>query len=100
GRGIVGSDAKEGDFIENLFIASTKDYLMFFTNLGRVYWQKVYDLPQMSRQSKGRALANVLEMQPGEALAAVLAVRDFEDEGKHLMFATSQGVIKKTLLKA
>jgi DNA gyrase subunit A len=100
GRGVVGSDAKEGDFIEHLFIASTKDYLMFFTNLGRVYWQKVYDLPQMSRQSKGRALANVLEMQAGESLAQVLAVRDFEDEGKHLIFATCQGVIKKTLLKA
>ncbi len=100
GRGITGSDAKEGDFIEHLFIASTKDYLMFFTNLGRCYWQKVYDIPQMSRQSKGRAIANLLEMQPGETLAQVLAVRDFEDEGKHLFFATAQGVVKKTLLKA
>ncbi len=100
GRGITGSDAKEGDFIEALFIASTKDYLMFFTNLGRVYWQKVYDVPQMSRQSKGRAIANLLEMQESEKLAEVLAVRDFEDEGKHLVFATAQGVIKKTLLKA
>lgn len=100
GRGITGSDAKEGDFIANLFIASTKDYLMFFTNLGRVYWQKVYDIPQMSRQSKGRAIANLLEMQEAEKLAEVLAVRDFADEGKHLVFATSKGVIKKTLLKA
>ncbi len=100
GRGITGSDAKEGDFIEHLFIASTKDYLMFFTNLGRCYWQKVYDVPQMSRQSKGRAIANLLEMQPGETLAQVLAVRDFEDEGKHLFFATALGVVKKTLLKA
>ncbi|MEI8195687.1 MAG: DNA gyrase subunit A [Phycisphaerae bacterium] len=100
GRGITGSDAKEGDFIENLFIASTKDYLMFFTNLGRVYWQKVYDIPQMSRQSKGRAIANLLEMQENEKLAEVVAVRDFDDEGKHLVFATAKGVIKKTLLKA
>ncbi len=100
GRGIVGSDAKEGDFIESLFIASTKDYLMFFTNLGRVYWQKVYDIPQLSRQSKGRSIANLLEMQENEKLAEVLAVRDFEDEGKHLFFATAQGVVKKTLLKA
>jgi DNA gyrase subunit A len=100
GRGITGSDAKEGDFIEHLFIASTKDYLMFFTNLGRCYWQKVYDVPQMSRQSKGRAIANLLEMQPGETLAQVMAVRDFEDEGKHLFFATALGVVKKTLLKA
>ncbi len=100
GRGIVGADAKEGDFIETLFIASTKDYLMFFTNLGRVYWQKVYDVPSLNRQSKGRAIANLLEMQPQEKLAEVLAVRDFEDEGKHLIFATSLGVVKKTLLKA
>lgn len=100
GRGITGSDAKEGDFIETLFIASTKDYLMFFTNLGRVYWQKVYDIPQMSRQSKGRSIANLLQMQENEKLAEVLAVRDFEDEGKHLVFATAKGVIKKTLLKA
>jgi DNA gyrase subunit A len=100
GRGVVGADAKEGDFIETLFIASTKDYLMFFTNLGRVYWQKVYDIPQLPRQSKGRSIANLLEMQNEEKLAEVLAVRDFEDEGKHLLFATAQGVVKKTLLKA
>src|SRR4051812_27896394 len=100
GRGVVGADAKEGDFISTLFIASTKDYLMFFTNLGRVYWQKVYDVPNLPRQSKGRAIANLLEMQESEKLAEVLAVRDFEDEGKHLFFATCQGVVKKTLLKA
>ena len=100
GRGVVGADAKEGDFIETLFIASTKDYLMFFTNLGRVYWQKVYDVPALTRQSKGRSIANLLEMQAEEKLAQVLAVRDFEDEGKHLLFATAQGVVKKTLLKA
>lgn len=100
GRGIIGADSKEGDFIENLFIASTKDYLMFFTNKGRVYWQKVYDVPALTRQSKGRAIANLLEMQQDEKLAQVLAVRDFEDEGKHLFFATAMGVVKKTLLKA
>jgi DNA gyrase subunit A len=100
GRGVIGADSKEGDFIETLFIASTKDYLMFFTNLGRCYWQKVYDIPQLPRQSKGRSIANLLEMQAEEKLAQVLAVRDFEDEGKHLVFATAQGVIKKTLLKA
>jgi DNA gyrase subunit A len=100
GRGVIGADSKEGDFIENLFIASTKDYLMFFTNKGRVYWQKVYDVPALTRQSKGRAIANLLEMQQDEKLAQVLAVRDFEDEGKHLFFATAQGVVKKTLLKA
>ncbi len=100
GRGIVGADSKEGDFIEHLFIGSTHDYLMFFTNLGRCYWQKVYDLPQMSRQSKGRSIANLVEFQQGENLAAVLPVRDFDDEGKHLVMATAGGIIKKTLLKA
>jgi DNA gyrase subunit A len=100
GRGVIGSDSKEGDFIEHLFIGSTHDYLMFFTNLGRCYWQKVYDVPQMSRQSKGRAIANLVEMKAEEKLAAVLVVRDFEDEAKHLVITTSNGTIKKTLLKA
>ncbi len=100
GRGIVGADSKEGDFIEHLFIGSTHDYLMFFTNLGRCYWQKVYDVPSMSRQSKGRAIANLVEMQADEKLAEVLVVRDFTDEAKHLVMTTAQGVIKKTLLKA
>ncbi len=100
GRGVVGADSKEGDFIEHLFIGSTHDYLMFFTNLGRCYWQKIYDLPQMSRQSKGRSIANLVEFQEGESLAAVLPVRDFDDEGKHLVMATAGGIIKKTLLKA
>ena len=100
GRGVVGADSKEGDFIEHLFIGSTHDYLMFFTNLGRCYWKKVYDLPQMSRQSKGRSIVNLVEMQPDEKLAEVLVVRDFSDEAKHLVLATAQGVIKKTPLKA
>ena len=100
GRGVVGADSKEGDFIEHLFIGSTHDYLMFFTNLGRCYWKKVYDLPQMSRQSKGRSIVNLVEMQPDEKLAEVLVVRDFSDEAKHLVLATARGVIKKTLLKA
>ena len=100
GRGIVGADSKEGDFIEHLFIGSTHDYLMFFTNLGRCYWQKVYDVPQMSRQSKGRSIANLVEMQADEQLAAVLVVRDFSDEAKHLVMTTAKGIIKKTLLKA
>ncbi|MHB1768145.1 MAG: DNA gyrase subunit A [Phycisphaerae bacterium] len=100
GRGIVGADSKEGDFIEHLFIGSTHDYLMFFTNLGRCYWHKVYDVPQMSRQSKGRSIANLVEMQADEKLAAVLVVRDFSDEAKHLVMTTAKGIIKKTLLKA
>jgi DNA gyrase subunit A len=100
GRGVVGADSKEGDFIEHLFIGSTHDYLMFFTNLGRCYWQKVYDVPQMSRQSKGRSIANLVEMQAEEKLAEVLVVRDFSDEAKHLVIATAKGIIKKTLLKA
>jgi DNA gyrase subunit A len=100
GRGVVGADSKEGDFIEHLFIGSTHDYLMFFTNLGRCYWQKVYDVPQMSRQSKGRSIANLVQMQSDEKLAEVMVVRDFTDEAKHLVMATAKGEIKKTLLKA
>lgn len=100
GKGVIGGETKELDFIEHLFIASTHDYLMFFTNKGRCYWQKVYDIPSMNRTSKGRALANLIDMPAEEKLAEVLVVRNFEDEGKHLVMATALGIVKKTLLKA
>jgi DNA gyrase subunit A len=99
GKGIIGSTAKEGDFVQDLFTASTHDYILFFTNQGHCYWQKVYDVPQMSRQSKGRAIINLLEMQPGEAVAGFAAVREF-DERRQVVFATSNGTIKKTALAA
>jgi DNA gyrase subunit A len=99
GVGIIGSDAKEGDFVEELFIASTHDYMLFFMNNGRMYWEKVYDVPQMSRQSKGRAIVNLLEMQAGETICAVLPVREFDDQ-HFLMTASKLGQIKKTPLSA
>jgi DNA gyrase subunit A len=90
---------KEEDYIEHLFVTSTHDFLLFFTNRGKVYRQKVYDLPEASRTSKGRALVNVLPLRDGEFVSAVQATRDFS-EGKHLVFATRKGMIKKTEFKA
>ena len=100
GRGVRGSDAKEGDFIEHLFIANTHDYLLFFTNQGRVYERRVYDLPELSRTSQGRSIANLLSFQEGEKVANVLAVKDFGKEEHFLMFATKNGTVKKTALSA
>jgi len=100
GRGIKGGETKDGDFVEHLFIANTHDYLMFFTNKGRVYERRVFDVPEMSRTSLGRSAANLMDFQPGEKIASVLAIKDFEAEEQCLMFATQQGVVKKTLLKA
>jgi len=99
GKGIIGSTAKEGDFVKDLFVASTHDYILFFTNMGRCYWQKVYDVPQLSRQSKGRAIVNLLEMQAGESVASFIPVREF-DQKHQLVFATAQGTVKKTSLAA
>ena len=98
GQGIIGSDAKEGDFIEELFIASTHDYLLVFLNNGRMHWLKVYDIPSLSRTSKGRAIVNLLQMEREERICAVLPVRDFDD--RYLVTATRLGHIKKTELKA
>jgi len=95
GRGIAGMDMKDGDFIEHLFICSTHDYLLFFTNRGKVYRSKVYELPEASRTAKGRALVNVLPLREGERVQSVLATRDYS-EGRYLVFATRQGVVKKT----
>jgi DNA gyrase subunit A len=95
GVGVLGMDMKDEDYIEHLFVSSTHDYLLFFTNRGKVYREKVYDLPEASRTSKGRALVNVLPLREGEYVRAVLATRDFS-EGKYLVFATRQGMVKKT----
>jgi DNA gyrase subunit A len=95
GRGVTGMDMKDGDFIEHLFISSTHDYLLFFTNRGKVYRSKVYDLPEASRTAKGRALVNLLPLRDGERVQSVLATRDYS-EGKFLVFATKQGIVKKT----
>jgi DNA gyrase subunit A len=98
GQGIIGSDAKEGDFIEELFIASTHDYMLIFLNNGRMHWLKVYDIPSMARQSKGRAIVNILEMQPTEKICSVATVREFDE--RYLVTATKLGQIKKTPLAA
>ncbi|HHT9115620.1 MAG: DNA gyrase subunit A [Planctomycetes bacterium] len=98
GKGVTGADMKEGDFIEHLFVASTHDYILFFTDQGRVYWLKVYDIPQMGRTSKGRALINLLEFKEGENVTSLIPVRDFDE--RQLVMATSQGIIKKTVLNA
>ena len=98
GKGVKGSDTKGGDFIEHLFVVSTHDYLLFFTNRGRVYWARVFDVPTGSRTARGRSIANLLRMQPGEAHRAVLAVKQFEE--KFVFFATSKGTVKKTPLGA
>jgi DNA gyrase subunit A len=100
GRGVRGTESKEGDFVVHLFVANTHDHLLFFTNQGRVYTRRVYDVPQMSRTSQGRAIANLLEFQPGEKIANVLAVKDFNVGEQFLMFATAKGVVKKTALSA
>ena len=90
GVGIIGMDMKDEDFIEHLFVSSTHDYLLFFTNRGKVYRSKVYDLPEMSRTSKGRYLGNVLPLREGERVQSVLATRDFA-ESPYLIFATRKG---------
>jgi DNA gyrase subunit A len=98
GKGITGAATKEGDFIEHLFVASTHDYLLFFTNQGKVYWQKVYDIPQAGRVAKGRAIANLLALATDETVASCLAVRTFDD--RQIVFATGNGTVKKTPLEA
>src|ERR1700676_4870588 len=95
GRGVSGMDLKDGDFIEHLFICSTHDYLLFFTNRGKVYRSRVYDLPEASRTAKGRALVNILPLREDERVQSVLSTRDYS-EGRYLIFATQGGIVKKT----
>jgi DNA gyrase subunit A len=95
GIGVIGMDMKDEDYIEHLFVASTHDFLLFFTNRGKVYRQKVYDLPEAQRTAKGRALVNILPLREGEFVRAVLATRDFKEE-RYVVFATKKGQIKKT----
>src|SRR4029077_14429541 len=92
-------DLKEDDYIEHLFVASTHDYVLFFTSVGKVYRLKVHELPLGSRQSKGRAIVNLLPFRQGEQVRAVVQTRDFK-EAEYLVFATKNGVVKKTKLEA
>src|SRR4051812_11253154 len=95
GIGVMGMDMKDDDYIEHLFVASTHDYILFFTSVGKVYRLKVHELPLGSRQSKGRAIVNLLPFRQDELVRAVIATRDYK-ESKYLVFATKKGVIKKT----
>ncbi len=94
GKGVVAAGMKEEDFIENLYVASTHDYLLFFTDKGQVYWLKVYHIPEGSRQAKGKHIANLLELKQDEVITAIVPVRNF-DKG-YLFMATKQGTVKKT----
>jgi DNA gyrase subunit A len=98
GKGVIGSGQYEEDFVEHLFTASTHDNIMFFMNSGRVYVEKVYNLPEGSRIAKGRALANILELQKGEKIAAMICVDGFEESEQRIVLATEKGVTKKTML--
>jgi DNA gyrase subunit A len=95
GVGVTGMDMKDGDYIEHLFVCSSHDYLLFFSNRGKVYRSKVYELPEASRTAKGRALVNVLPLREGERIQSVLSTRDFA-ESEYLVFATKGGTVKKT----
>jgi DNA gyrase subunit A len=99
GKGYSGAATNAEDFLEHLFVASTHHYVLFFTNLGRCYWLKVYDIPQSGRASKGRAIVNLLHLSKGERVKAFVTVKEFDD--KHsIIFATQKGLVKKTNLKA
>src|ERR1700694_1574518 len=99
GIGVMGMDLKDDDYIEHLFVASTHDYILFITSVGKVYRLKVHELPLGSRQSKGRAIVNLLPFRQDEQVRAVIQTRDFK-EAEYLVFATKKGVVKKTRLEA
>ncbi len=99
GRGKMGMQTKEEDFVENIFIASTHHYILIFTTEGRVYWLKVYQIPQAGRAARGKAIVNLINLAQGEKLAAILPVREFTDD-RSIVMVTKKGVIKKTVLSA
>ncbi|MEA3295413.1 MAG: DNA gyrase subunit A [Euryarchaeota archaeon] len=99
GRGVIGMDTKETDFVVDLFVASTHDYILFFTDKGRVYWLKVYEIPDASRQSRGKAIINLIEVDNNENITAQIPVKAFKDD-QYLIMATGCGVVKKTVLSA
>lgn len=98
GKGVTGAGMKEGDFVENIFIASTHDYILFFTDLGKVYWLKVYDVPNVGRVAKGRAIVNLLNLEKDENVTSTIPIRKFDD--RQLVMATKKGIIKKAILSA
>ncbi len=99
GTGRMGMKTREEDFVSQLIIDSTHAYLLCFTNSGRVYWLKVYEIPDVGAAGKGKAMASLIDLQPGEKVVTILPVRDLTEEGKHVLFATRNGTVKKTALK-
>ncbi|MCK9555048.1 DNA gyrase subunit A [bacterium] len=99
GKGVTGMEMKDEDFVERVFTASTHDYILFFTSMGKCYWKKVYDIPEGGRLSKGKAIINLLDIRGDENVAALIRVSKFE-EGSHLMMITEKGTVKKTSLAA
>lgn len=99
GRGIQGAMSKEEDFVEHLFIANTHDYILFFTDRGKCYWLKVYDIPQGGRAARGRAIVNIIGCEPGEKVEAFVSVAEFDDQ-RYIVMATQNGLVKKTVLSA
>jgi DNA gyrase subunit A len=99
GRGVIGADTKQEDSIEHLFIASTHHYILFFSDRGKCYWLKVHEIPQIGKGSRGRSIINLIAVEKGEEVTAVVPVKTF-DENKYLFMATKLGVVKKTNLSA
>jgi DNA gyrase subunit A len=99
GTGRTGMKTRDEDFVEHLFIASTHAYILIFTNTGRVYWLKVYEIPDVGAAGKGKHVGNLVSLQPGETVRNMLAVRNLEEEGRYIFFATRNGTVKKTPLK-
>ena len=99
GKGMTGARPAEEDFVEHLFVASSHDYFLFFTNKGRVYWKKVHEIPEGGRMSKGKAIVNLLDLKKGERVATILPVREFEED-RYVVMATKKGLVKKTALTA
>lgn len=99
GKGKVAMQTRDEDFVEQLFLASTHDYLLFFTNIGKIHWLKVYKIPEVGRTAKGKAAVNFLQLQPGEQISTVVPIRRFEVE-RYLIMATKKGIVKKTELTA
>jgi DNA gyrase subunit A len=95
----MGMEIREEDFVEDLFLASTHDHVLFFTNLGRLYWLKVYQIPETGRTAKGKAIVNLLQLSQGEKITAVFPIKEFRED-LYLFMATKRGVVKKTALKA
>jgi len=99
GRGVQGAMSKEEDFVEHLFIANTHNYMLFFTDQGKCYWLKVYDIPQGGRAARGRAVVNLIGCEPGEKVEAFVSVKEFDDD-HYIVMATQNGIVKKTVLSA